>query len=428
MKEEFLHYIWKFQKFNKKGLKSGSNETIEILNQGMHNLDAGPDFMNAKIKIGEIEWVGNVEIHIKASDWFRHGHEKNDAYDNVVLHAVFENDKVVTRKNGSEIPCLALIDLIEPGLLNNYEELVLNNSTIPCSANFDNVSELTQFSMLESALISRLYRKARIIEALLDKNNFDWEETIFQVICQAFGFKLNNEPFLRLARLVTFKKVAKTRTQLLSLEALLFGAAGWLENSDTSDEYINQLVREYHFIKHKYQLPEEIITKAEWRLLRLRPANFPTIRLAQLACFLHQNESLFSKIIYSKDIKELLGLFNLSQSDYWKEHYLIGKQASREIPSMGVGSKEIMIINTIIPLLFAYGLQKDNEEYKQKALQFLSQLKAEKNNITQKWIGLQWKPKNAFDSQGQIELFNNFCKLKKCLECKIGNEILNKGG
>lgn len=425
MKEEFLHYVWKFQKFIKNELKSGSGETIVVINQGVYNTNSGPDFLNSRIKIGEMEWVGNVEIHVRASDWEKHGHSGDSAYENVILHVVYENDKPVKRKDGAIIPSLSLKGLIEGQLITSYEQLVLNDAIIPCEGEFERVNELTRFSMLEGSLISRLYRKAKFVEELWLKNNADWEETIFQVLCQAYGFKLNSEPFLKLARMVTFKRVAKTRNQMLSLEALLFGAAGWLEDIETPDEYISQLIHEYNFLQHKFQLPENMISKSEWKLLRLRPANFPTIRLAQLAAFLAQNESLFSRIIYCKDLEELKKLFSTPQSDYWRKHYLIGKKASKEIPAMGVSSKSILMINTIVSLLFAYGIQKDNEDYKQKALLFLSQLKPEKNNITKKWEGLNWKAKNAFESQGQIELLNNYCKAKKCLDCKIGNEILS---
>ena len=421
MSESFLHYLWQLQYFEKKNLLTSEGERVTVLKTGTLNSNAGPDFFNAKIKIGEIDWVGNVEIHIKSSDWFAHHHEKDTAYDNVILHVVWENDKPV-HQNHTAIPTLELKNRVDSSLLDEYRKLINSPTLIACERTFSKVDDLIKISMLDKALMQRLETKAGDVTALLKFNNNDWNETTYQLIARNFGFKVNADPFFQLSKALPYKIIQK-QNNLLQVEALFFGQAGMLETK-TKDEYISMLFREYHLLSQKYSLGDFRLNPSQWRFLRLRPANFPTIRLAQLAALLFYSKNIFSQIISIESNISVQKIFLQQQSDYWKSHYRFGKKAKGSVAELGAESIQNVVINTVAPLLVAYGKHKDEQAYIDRAVELLQQLPAEQNKITKEWNELGLKVRNAFDSQALIELHNSFCQKRQCLNCSIGISIL----
>lgn len=422
MTESFLHYLWQFQYFDKKELKTTSGELVQVLHPGMRNTHAGPDFSVAKIKIGALEWRGSVEIHIAASGWMDHHHDDDAAYEKVVLHVVWENDKPVVRSDGSPMPTLELKNRVDISLWNKFKKLLTSSESIPCASSWSRVNEVVKLSMLDKVLAQRLEAKAGVVLSMLDKNQNDWEETAYQLLCKNFGFKVNTDSFLRLAEIIPFKVLRKHINNTTQVEALLFGHAGFLEKV-AKDEYSNLLKREYSLLTTKYKLSDKQLHQSQWRFLRLRPANFPTIRLAQLAALLIQNQSIFSSIIDTVAFEELYKRLAVKQSTYWQTHYQFGKPVQR-VPYLGKSSVQNLIINTAIPVLVAYGIRQDDQRYMERALDWLQHLPAEKNTIIRQWSGLGLTIKTAFDSQALIELYNNYCLKRRCLDCTIGTSLV----
>lgn len=423
MNEAFLHYLWQFQQFDKSNLQTISGEKIYVLKTGILNTDAGPDFTNARLQINEIEWFGNVEIHIKSSDWQLHKHQNNEAYNNVILHVVWENDHAITRQDGSLIPTLELKSITDIQLIDKYQHLIDNQSIIPCKEQFSAVSNLSKFAILDKVLAKRLQQKAQIVEQLFELNNGDWEETAYQLLARNFGFKLNSETFLRLAQNLPLKVLQKHRDNITQIEAMLFGQAGLI---DKCDEYSEKLSQEYDFFSAKFSLKTHQLSSHEWKFLRTRPANFPTIRIAQLAKLITQQQSFFSLFTQTNSIEDLRNALKIEQSVYWQEHYSFGKTANKKLVGLGKDSINNILINTVIPLLACYAEKSDNQELMTRCVSFLEALPAEENHITEMWEGLGLTIKSAFDSQASIELYNNFCTQKRCLQCNVGIEILKK--
>lgn len=421
MNESFLHYLWQFQYFNKSNLLTSNNEMLSIIKTGELNSNAGPDFFNAKIRIDDIEWVGSVEIHLKSSDWFAHHHERDPAYNNVILHVVWENDKSICR-NGSPIPTLELKNRVEESLLIQYKKLINNPTSIACEKSFSGVDEIVKLSMLDKALMQRLETKATYVSELLKLNTGNWEETAYQMLAKNFGFKINAEPFFQLSKSLPYRIIQKQSSRL-QVEALLFGQAGMLETK-TKDEYISLLFREYHLLSGKYSLSDSRLSPGQWRFLRLRPANFPTVRLAQLASVLSSAKGIFSQFLAAESYDLLQQIFSKPQSDYWQTHYRFGKKASGKVPELGESSIQNIVINTVAPLLVAYGKYKDEQSYVDLAVAHLQQLPSEQNRITREWSTVGFNVRNAFDSQALIELHNSFCQRRQCLNCAIGISIL----
>jgi hypothetical protein len=421
--ESFLHYIWQFQYFQKGALKTTAGETLNIIKPGILNSDAGPDFAQAKIKIDSIDWVGNAEIHVKASEWYDHKHDRDSAYENVVLHIVWEDNRPVYRKDGSQIPTLELKDRIDAQLIKSYQTLINSSLTIPCERYFIDVDVLLKHAMIDSALMRRLETKSKLIKERLDYNKGDWEETTYQLLAENFGFKVNKDPFAQVAKSLSYKVLHKHRKQPIQVEALLFGQAGFLV-AKTKDEYLTQLYNEYQFLAKKYELSSEQLNVSQWKFLRLRPANFPTIRLAQFASLVSAHQSIFSTLIELSNYKTLVNFFEIHQSAYWQSHYRFGKKSKSTVAGLGQTSVENIIINTIVPLLVAYGQSKDDDSLVDRALNILQAVPSEKNRITRLWQSLGYTSKNAFDSQGLIELYNNFCQKRACMNCVIGSSLL----
>jgi len=423
MHESFLYYVWQFQYFDKKDLKTTDGEIIEVFKTGILNSDSGPDFSNAKIRIGNLDWAGTVEIHTKASAWHEHHHDDDKAYDNVVLHVVWQNDKPVFRADGSVMPTLELQSLVKDSLILEYRTLVNSPTSIPCEKSFSSVSELVRISMMDKALMQRLEAKAGQVIQLYKHNENDWEEITYQLLARNFGFKVNYDPFFQLSQAVPFKILLKHGDSLLQMEALLFGQAGFLDHA-LKHEYMKLLQREYQLLAGKYNLSSMQLNNASWKYLRLRPANFPTIRIAQFAAVYSANKNLFSRIIEAENLPDLKALFNVTTSEYWHHHYRFGHKTVRSLSGLGESSIDNLIINTVIPMLVAYGKQKDEQHFIDRAVNFLQQIQSESNKITRTWVDLGATVKSAFDSQALIELNNNFCLKRKCLSCTIGNSIL----
>ncbi|WP_341225963.1 DUF2851 family protein [uncultured Arcticibacterium sp.] len=422
MKEDFLHYLWQYQKFEKTILQTENGEEITVLKTGFHNTDSGPDFKEARVRIAEVEWAGSVEIHLKASDWNLHKHQYDAAYENVILHVVWEHDVDIRNVADKPIPTLVLKPNTNLALLHQYQNLIDGQDEIPCFHQFEKVPDIKKFSMLEKALMQRMQRKGEEITQRFEDLGNDWEEVTYQILLRNFGFKLNNEAFLSLAEKLPFKVLRKYANSIFKTEALLFGMAGFLVVD--LDEYGEKLKTEFEFLARKHGLVDEKMKAASWKFMRTRPANFPTVRLSQIASLLTQSKSLFSTLIESHDFKILVKFFQAKPSEYWRKHYHFGKESSRDFKGIGLSSIHNLIINTAVPVLVAYAKQIDNHELVEKALGLLEEIPAEKNRITKFWNSIDLETKTMFDSQGSIELYNEFCQKRKCLSCGVGIGIL----
>ncbi len=424
MEESLLHFIWRFQHFKSRKLTATDGSEVSVLHPGVGNPHAGPDFAQAKIRIGDIVWNGHVEIHIRASDWNRHGHQHDEAYDNVILHVVWENDENVMRRDGTTIPALELKGIVDDKVIDNYHNLMRPEDEVLCGRFLQSVKRITIYNMLDRALTERLKKKSdRIFREIALAGN-DWEEIAWRMLCRNFGFKTNAEPFYELGKSLPVKILKKEAHVPLAVAALLFGQAGFLDE-DREGEYFLVLKKEYGFKKKKYRL-EKRLEKHQWKFLRLRPPNFPTIRLAQLAALIASHPNLFSFFIHWEKAKDLLDGLATKQSAYWQKHYNFSLKANKPLGSLGKASRENILINTAAPLLFAYGMHKDDEELKEKAVRLLTAVKAEQNHLTRKWTAAGWQIRSAFDSQAVIELFTEYCGRKRCLSCAIGAEIIAK--
>ena len=422
MSEDFLYFLWQFQYFDPAALTTTAGESLQVVAIGQRNTNSGPDFINGRVIVGSIEWAGSIEMHLRSSDWHRHAHATDASYESVVLHVVWENDTDICRNDGTAVPTLALKSLTSPKLLYNYHRLAESKETIPCENQLVAVSELQKRMMLDRTATQRLERKAQVVLGLLSQNYQDWEETTYQLLAQNFGFKVNAEPMLRLAQGLSLKILQKHRDNLFQLEALLFGQAGLL--AAAADEYALALQKEYNFLAAKYSLKSTQLQVHEWKFLRLRPANFPTVRLAQLAAFIQQQPNLFSLFAHAENVKQLEQFLRVKQSDYWQTHFHFKKSTTAKVPFLGRASVENIVVNTVVPLLAAYAEAKDNLDFMGKAIEFLEQLPAETNHLTEMWQRMGLESKTAFHSQAIIELYTHFCVKKGCLQCAIGTALL----
>ncbi len=419
--EAFISYVWKLRLFTQTDLLTDTNETVTILSVGEQNFQSGPDFFNAKIKIGDTIWAGNVEIHVKASDWLKHGHQKDEAYDNVILHLVYEADYPIQRKDGHPIPTLEIKDKIAPNLYRNYLLLQGDTHWIPCEKLIHLVDEFTLIGLKDRLLVERLERKTKPILQSLQQNKNSWENTFYQFLCRALGSKFNAEPFEQLAKSLPLNILAKHKNSLFQLEALLLGHAGLLQ-TEFKEEYPQQLKKEYTFLQKKFGLKS--LKTHSWKFGGLRPANFPSIRLAQLAALIHQSSGLFAQLLTTKSVKDFHKLFNVQVSSYWQQHYVFDKMSVNRPKKIGKNTINSILINTIIPILFVYGKQTAQTQYEDKALQLLEQLPPEKNRIIEQWNSLGVSSKSALETQALLQLKNEYCKQKRCLSCAIGNKIM----
>lgn len=421
MTEIFFQFIWKYSLYNSAGLTSTNGEPIMVQFAGNWNKNSGPDFEEAKIRIGSTLLVGNVELHLKSSDWQKHKHHKDKVYDNIILHVVLEDDEPLG-PSYANIPTLVLQNAIPKYILNNYQMLYFTKHPIPCSPQFNQVKPITKEAWLSRLLAERWEQKFLIWDELLKQNKGDWRVLLYWQLATNFGFKTNSEQFLALAQSLPVNILAKHRDNLFQIEALLFGQAGLLK-PDFTEEYPFRLFKEYEYLSKKYGLKP--IKGHLWKFMRLRPANFPTIRIAQFAALVHQSLHLFTKIVASASREELMDLFEVSASAYWHNHFKfdeLQKQGSEK--NLGKESIENIIINTIAPIRYMFSSRSGVGNYFEHSLQLLEEIKPEKNQITKKWADLNWAANNAAQSQAQIQLFNQYCSQKKCLECSIGHSII----
>lgn len=417
MQEAFIQFIWKMQLFTASSLTTTEGEQITIINRGEQNVHSGPDFTQARIRIGDTLWAGNVEIHIKSSGWIQHKHYKDRSYDNVILHVVYEHDMP-----HSEIPTLALKDRIDPNLLRSYAYLMETASWIPCEKRINTVPPIVIYQHLNRLLIERLEEKALKFEQRLRLNGNDWEETTYQLIARGFGTNVNADPFERVARSLPYKIILKHHDQPMQIEALLFGQAGLLEGNFKA-LYPHRLKAEYIFLRKKYDL--EPIRALEWKFLRMRPANFPTIRMSQLAAFLANREKIFSQLIGIRSLKEVMHLFDVEASAYWQEHYHFRKATKKAAAAIGADFIHLQVINTFAPLLYLYGRLYGNDHLITHAVDLLEQTPPEQNTILRRWKDLGVFAKQAGHSQALLQLKQHHCVHKRCLECPIGYRILH---
>lgn len=419
MKESILHYVWQNKLFSLQNLTTTDAESVEVVDVGRINTDAGPDFFNAKIKIADTIWAGNVEIHTHSSDWNKHNHQLDKAYDSVILHVVSTVDTEIFRTDGTMIPQLEL--KFPAFIAHNYEQLCSQQKWIPCADKIHLVPAIFIQSWKNALLAERLEQKMNAIEVLLKDNNQHWEEAFYITLARSFGFGINNQAFESLAKSLPVSILGKHKDQLFQLEALLFGQSGLL-CLDELDEYPTSLKKESDFLQSKYGLTP--IKKSEWKLLRLRPDNFPHVRIAQFAALVHSSSKLFSKIVENPDIEYIQQLFSCETSSYWNTHYLFANESVLNVKRLGKLSVNGIIINTVVPFLFCYASQKKNDELKDKTLQILERIPAERNSIVSNWKNLDLKVENAFDSQALLQLKKQYCDEKKCLRCRIGHKVL----
>lgn len=421
MNEQFLQFIWQQQLFIKDDLSTTEGEKIEIISVGYKNSDAGPDFYDAKIRVGEQIWAGTVEVHVKASEWIKHNHGVDRAYDNVILHVVADADLQIKNTSGVKIPTFVL--KYSKKLYENYMRLIMNKGPIPCSDFLSNIDVFYVKNWQNSLLLERLERKTNFVLSSYILNEKSWEETFYQFLSVNFGFKINSLPFQMLSKSLPYKIISKQKDDLLQIEALMYGQAGFL-SEELDCEYFNLLKREYNYLQKKYSLKP--IENHLWKFLRLRPVNFPTIRIAQLSQILHSNINMFSQIINSDEVEQIKNMFKVNVSEYWLTHYTFGKRSPKKDKNSGELSINGILINTVAVFLFAYGIENKLDKFKEKALELLESIVPEKNNIIQKWETILSKQANAFETQSMIELYNEYCKKGRCLDCRIGGKIIIK--
>jgi hypothetical protein len=424
MNEEFLIYLWQYKLLKTEQLfVHGTGEKIQIIHPGSRNLDSGPDFFNAKIKIGDTIWAGNIEIHIKSSDWKLHQHQNDPSYDNIILHVVYTDDSPVYRRNKEKTPTIVLKGLFEPKLLNTYQSFINNLNWIPCEKQLHQIDPFTQFAWFESLCIERLESKALGIAKQLQLTHQDFMEIFYRQLCRNFGFNTNADAFELLAKSLPFQIISKHIDRIDQLEAMIYGQAGMLVKN-YKDEYPNALKKEYTFLKEKYGL--KALDPKIWKFLRMRPFNFPNIRLSQFATLLQSTSGLLTKILEFNRLSDLITLFKVKANKYWRDHSDFDRLSKAKSTQLGKSSTELILINTVIPFTFIYGKIFEQGEIQDKSLLWYEQLPAEKNTLTRKFSYIGLKIENAKQSQAVIHLKKNYCDNKRCLSCRFGHALISR--
>ena len=419
--EQLLHYVWKHKIFPLKELKTTTGQQVEVIDTGLANTDAGPDFFNAKLKLDGVLWIGNIEIHERSSDWCKHGHHADAGYNSVILHIASEIDTEISRSNGERIPQIQLI--CPEAVRTNYKELLETDSYPPCYRIIPSLPPFTAHSWMTALQMERFEQKATLLNERLKRCQGNWEDAFFITLARNFGFGLNGDAFETWAHRLPFRAVDKHRNDLFQIEAIFFGQAGILEDSD-GDGYYLRLKKEYTYLQHKFGLIP--MDASLWRFLRLRPANFPHIRIAQLACLYHRAYGLLSRIMETETLQGVRDILKGGTSEYWLTHYTFGGSSPSRPKTLSNTSLDLLIINTVVTFLYAYGLHKGNRVLCARAGSFLEELKAENNYITRMWEQCGMKASNAADSQALIQLKKEYCDKKKCLYCRIGYEYLKR--
>lgn len=417
MKEEFIYYLWE-NRLLSNDLSTIDGDEVSIVTVGVRNYDAGPDYLNARIRIGKTLWVGHVEMHVNSSDWFKHGHQDDDAYKNVVLHVVYHNDC-----ERLKIPTLVIDGKFDESILMQYEGFMKSRLWIPCEKMIADVQQFTWLSWLERIVVERLETEVKDVYAHLVENNFNWEETVYQRVMRYLGMKVNNDAFERLAKLLPLKILRKHVDNALQVEAMIFGCAGFLEQTFTED-YPVLLQREFKVLKSKFDLIS--MPMAYWKFLRMRPPNFPTVRLAQTASLICSCDTLFSKLLSISDLETMRTMFDVEANEYWDTHFIFGKPSKMMKKTLGATAIDVLIINAIVPILFCYGMYHDDENLKSRSLEFLGKMEPEDNLVIRNFRKMGVNVRNAQQSQAILHLYNCYCKKRKCLNCRVFRACLKK--
>ncbi len=418
-----MQYVWKHRLWRSEDMVTNTGKKVRVVDPGLLNTDAGPDFFNAKIEIDGHMWVGNVEMHYRATDWKRHHHDSDKAYDSVILHVVAKDDAPVRRTNGELIPQLVLE--VSPQFNADYASLVGATIEVPCATKIKQVPHLTIVEWVEGLAFERLHGKVERIHQLLDSFNGSWEDVCYVTLARNFGFGINNDAFERLARRTPLRLLGKHSDSVLQIEALLFGQAGMLDAQKPGmDSYYNQLCTEYAFLSNKFQLTP--MEKESWKLFRIRPQNFPYRRIAMLAQFIEGGFRMMNRILEVEGEKEMRALFEVELSGYWTKHYTFGKPNERATATLSRSSIDIILINTVAPLLYAYGELTGNYEMTDKAIKLLEDLRAESNSIVSHFVAYGIDCPDALTSQALVQLKREYCDARKCIYCKIGHHLLSK--
>lgn len=421
--EKLMQYVWKHRLWRSEDMVTNTGKKVRVVDPGLLNTDAGPDFFNAKIEIDGHMWVGNVEMHYRATDWKRHHHDSDKAYDSVILHVVAKDDAPVRRTNGELIPQLVLE--VSPQFNADYASLVGATIEVPCATKIKQVPHLTIVEWVEGLAFERLHGKVERIHQLLDSFNGSWEDVCYVTLARNFGFGINNDAFERLARRTPLRLLGKHSDSVLQIEALLFGQAGMLDAQKPGmDSYYNQLCTEYAFLSNKFQLTP--MEKESWKLFRIRPQNFPYRRIAMLAKFIEGGFRMMNRILEAEGEKEMRALFEVELSGYWTKHYTFGKPNDRATATLSRSSTDIILINTVAPLLYAYGELTGNYEMTDKAIKLLEDLRAENNSIVSHFVAYGIDCPDALTSQALVQLKREYCDARKCIYCKIGHHLLSK--
>ena len=427
MKEEFLHFLWKYGLYDRERLLDYEGKKITVIHPGEYNRDAGPDFFNARIAIAGTLWAGNVEIHTRSSHFDVHGHHKDPMFDNVILHIVAENDRKVFNSRGEELLTAELV--FDQALHEKYLSLVNNPFIIACQGEINGFDSTLFYNWIDSLVVERIQDKSEMILRILSETENDWEETFYRVLSRYFGFRVNTEPFEMLAMALPFRIIRKHSDNRFQIESLLYGTSGMLSEGlfkeAISDHYYNDLIKEYKILSSKYSL--QPLNGWIWKFSRLRPSNFPTIRISQLAGMLSLAGGLFSKLPEVKDIKQLKELFEVSASPYWDDHFVFGTLKGGRPKRTGSQATDIFLINAVIPLLFVYGRSRGLSEYSERALSLLSQIKPEQNSIISEWAVVGIKAESALSSQALIQLRDQYCRKRRCLDCRVGYKLISSG-
>lgn len=413
---------WKTGLFLKPDLQLTDGRKLEIINRGIHNKNNGPDFSQAKIRIDNTIWAGSIEFHVKSSDWIKHGHSTDPAYQNVILHIVWENDNEIHAQDGSTLPCLELKNIVSQKQLNNYLSLTQSLKEIPCEESIKDINSITVYQMLQRTVVERIERKTERIRETLLANNNDWHKAFYKTLFRNFGFKTNQHAFEELAERIPVRVFDLLKDKPITSEALLIGCSGLLNIDGNADEYSVFLKEEFKFLKHKYNLSE--LSPTLWKFSKMRPHNFPFIRLVQLASSLNRNYQLPARVLEAQTTKDLISLFNTQIPEYWKDHYKPSVAGNFKNIDLSKDSIDLLIINTCVPFVFLYGKESGTEDYCEKALSWLENIKPESNHIIRYWKSIGIKSQNCFESQGLLELKESYCTKKRCMDCLIGYEIL----
>ena len=422
--ERLMQYVWQHRLWLTGDMLTVDGERVEVLDPGLLNTDAGPDFFNAKIRIGDREWAGNVEIHVKASDWKRHGHDRDAAYDSVILHVVYTDDCRISRPDGQLIPQLVLRCAADFNA--KYRSMVDTAADLPCSSLISELPAIYLSDWLTSLALERLFDKADRVYSLVERHNMDWYEAIYIVLARGLGFSTNSDAFERLAMSIPLRYMLRHQGAYETVEGALFGMAGFLDGCDTGsateDNYKHNLLREYRFFTAKYGL--EAPKSLGWKMARMRPQNFPHRRLALLASIIADGFSIGRNILAVRDVDDAKRLFNCYPTHFWRSHYTFCPTSAAESAKLGIGSIMSLIINVVVPVMYSYGTHHGIEELKHRAVELLENIPPENNRIVRQFIEAGVNCPDAFSSQALIQLRRNYCEPRKCLYCRIGHRLL----